>query len=324
MSKVKYYYDSETLSYRKIDRKKGRRFTYTVMAVLGSFLAGFIMLLVFLNLPQVETPKEKSLKRELENMKLQYTVLNKKAKQAMEVLEDVEERDNTIYRIYFEANPISDVQRQAGFGGVNRYRDLEGYENSDLIIEANRQIDKLQKRIVVQSKSLDEIAKLAENKEKLLAAMPAIQPIENKDLRRISSGYGKRYHPILKISRMHNGIDFASNMGANIYATADGVVKTTSVGQGYGRLVTIDHGFGFETLYAHMNKIDVKSGQAVKRGQIIGSVGNSGLSTGPHVHYEIRKNGETVNPINYFHGDLSPEEYNILLERSSLENQSMD
>lgn len=324
MSKVKYYYDSETLSYRKIEGKKGRKFTYTLIGVLGSFLAGFILLLIFLNLPQVETPREKSLKRELDNMKLQYSVLDKKTQQALEVLRDVEERDNTIYRVYFEASPISDAQRQAGFGGVNRYKSLEGYDNSDLIIEANQQIDRLQKRIVVQSKSLDEIAKLAKNKEKLLAAMPAIQPIENKDMRRISSGFGRRYHPILKMSRMHSGIDFASNMGANIYATADGVIKTTATGQGYGRLVVIDHGFGYETRYAHLSKIKVRAGQKVTRGQVIGLVGNSGLSTGPHVHYEIRKNGTPVDPINYFHGDLSAEEYNILLERSSLENQSMD
>lgn len=324
MAKVKYYYDSETLSYRKIVPKKGRRLAFILMGILATFLAGFILLLFFLNLPQIQTPKEKSLARELNNLKLQYRVLNKKMKQSQEVLAGIEERDNNIYRVYFESNPIPDAQRQAGFGGVNRYKDLEGYENSDLIIETNQRMDVLQKRLVVESKSLDEIAELAANKEKLLAAMPAIQPVENKDLRRISSGYGYRYHPILKMSRMHNGIDFSASNGANIYATADGVVSKASSQRGYGKIVTIDHGFGFETRYAHMRKMNVRRGQKVNRGQVIGEVGNTGLSTAPHVHYEIRKNGRTVNPINYFHGDLSAEEYNILLERSSLENQSMD
>lgn len=324
MAKVKYYYDEETLSYHRIEDRKGRRITYVVMATLGCFLGGFILLLIFLNLPQLETPKEKRLIREMDNLQLQYAVLDKKMKQAEEVLKNVEERDNEIYRVYFEAKPISEAQRQSGFGGVNRYENLEGYNNSKLITEANKRMDKLQKRIIVSSKSLDEIAELAKNKEKLLAAMPAIQPIENKDLRRISSGYGLRYHPVLKISKMHSGIDFASNSGANVYATADGVVAKASRVSGYGKIVEIDHGFGYETRYAHLSEIDVKKGQKVKRGQVIGLVGNTGISTGPHVHYEIHKDGKTVNPINYFHGDLTPEEYTVLLEKSQLENQSMD
>ncbi len=324
MAKVKYYYDSETLSYRKIEPKKGRRITYVVMSVLGCFLAGFILLTIFLSLPQIETPKEKVLDRELTNMKLQYSLLNKKMEQAQKVLKNVEERDNKIYRVYFEANPIPKAQREAGFGGVNRYKDLEGYDNSQLIIAANKKMDILQKRLVVESKSLDEIAKLAKNKEKLLAAIPAIQPLKDKDLQRISSGYGMRWHPILKIMRMHDGIDFVSNMGAKVYATADGVVERASRGHGYGREVVINHGFGYETRYAHLSKILVKRGQHVKRGQVIGLVGNSGLSTGPHLHYEVRKDGHTVNPIYYFHGDLTPEEYSILLQKSTLQNQSMD
>lgn len=324
MAKVKYYYDEETLSYRRIEDKKGRRIGFIAMATLGCFLGGFVLLLVFLNLPQIETPKEKKLTRELENMELQFTMLDKKMNRAEDVLRNVEERDENIYRIYFEAKPIPEAERQSGFGGVNRYEGFEGYDNSDLIVDINRRMDKLQKRIVVESKSLDEIAELAKNKEKLLAAMPAIQPIENKDLRRISSGYGSRYHPILKIRRMHHGIDFASNVGAKIYATADGTVKKAARVGGFGRMIEIDHGFGFETRYAHLSQMDVRPGQKVKRGQVIGTVGNSGISTGPHVHYEIRKNGQTVDPINYFHGDLSPEEYAVLLERSQLENQSMD
>lgn len=324
MSKVKYYYDSETLSYRKIEKKKGRNITYVVMAILGSFLSGFILLLIFLNFPHVQTPKEKSMNRELENLKLQYGLLSRKMEQAEDVLREVEDRDNNIYRVYFEAAPIPESQRLAGFGGINRYKDLEGHDNSDLIIRANKQMDRLQKRIVVQSKSLDEIAKLAKNKEEFLAAMPAIQPIENKELRHMSSGFGRRWHPILKMWRMHNGMDFASNIGANIYATADGEIKRASWVSGYGQLVEIEHGFGYKTRYGHMSKILVKTGQKVKRGEVIGLVGNSGMSTAPHVHYEVYKDDKAVNPIYYFHGDLTAEEYAILLERSALENQSMD
>lgn len=324
MAKVKYYYDEETLSYRQIKESKKQKARFIVMAILGCFLGGFILLLIFLNLPQIDTPKEKILARELENMELQYSILDKKMSQAEEVLKGVEDRDDNIYRIYFEANPISKAERGSGFGGVNRYEDLEGYDSSKLIVGVNKRMDKLQKRIVVESKSLDEIAKLAKGKEKLLAAMPAIQPIENKDLRFISSGYGYRYHPILKIRRMHSGIDFASNFGANVYATADGVVKRVTRVGGYGNMIEVEHGFGYTTRYAHLSKMNVQQGQKVKRGQVIGEVGSTGISTGPHVHYEVHKNGQTVNPINYFHGDLTSEEYAILLKKSELENQSMD
>ncbi|WP_121667702.1 M23 family metallopeptidase [Mesonia aquimarina] len=324
MSKVKYYYDSETLSYRKIERKKGRRLGFALLAVVGSFLAGFVLLLVYLNLPQIETPKEKALKRELQHMQLQYEVLDKKMNQAQKVLADVQNRDNNIYRVYFEANPIPDEQRKAGFGGINRYENLEGYDNSDLIIETSKQMDVLQKQIVVQSKSLDEIATLAREKEKLLAAIPAIQPVKNENLTRMASGYGMRMHPILKYRRMHNGMDFSAPTGSDIFATGDAVVKKARRTTGYGNLIVLDHGFGYETYYAHLNEFHVRRGQKVKRGEIIGEVGSTGLSTAPHLHYEVHKNDRVVNPINFYHGDLTAEEYDIMLNQSALENQSLD
>lgn len=324
MSKVKYFYDSETLSYKKIERKKGRRIGYTLIAIVGSFLAGFILLLIYLNLPQVETPKEKALQRELQNMTLQYGVLNKKMGQAQNVLSNVENRDNTIYRVYFEANPIPDAQRKAGFGGINRYKDLEGYDNSELIIETAKKMDILEKQIVVESKSLDEITKLAKKKEKLLAAIPAIMPVKNEDLKHMASGYGMRMHPILKILKMHNGMDFSSPIGTEVYATGDAVVKKASRGTGFGNLIILNHGFGYQTYYAHLSGYNVKVGEHVKRGEVIGYVGNTGLSTGPHCHYEVHKNGQVINPINFYHGDLTAEEYSIMLEQSTLETQSLD
>ncbi|GGZ45575.1 M23 family metallopeptidase [Mesonia mobilis] len=324
MSKVKYYYDSETLSYRKIEHKKGRKLGYALLGVTASVLAGFLLLVVYLNLPQIETPKEKAMRRELQNMELQYEVLNKKMTQAQKVLAEVQNRDNNIYRVYFEANPIPEEQRKAGFGGINRYKDLEGYDNSELIMETAKRLDILQKQIVVQSKSLDEIANLAEEKEKLLTAIPAIQPVKNENLKRMASGYGMRMHPILKYRKMHNGMDFSAPTGSLVYATGDAVVKKAQRTTGFGNLVVLDHGFGYETYYAHLSEFKVRRGQKVKRGEIIAEVGSTGLSTAPHLHYEVHKNGKVVNPINFYHGDLTAEEYDIMLNQSALENQSLD
>ncbi|PZD78695.1 M23 family metallopeptidase [Mesonia sp. K7] len=324
MSKVKYYYDSETLSYKKIEKKKGRRIGFIALGITASFLAGFLLLIIYLNIPQIDTPKEKALKRELKNMQVQFEVLNKKMNQAQRVLADVETRDNDIYRVYFEASPIPDEQRKAGFGGINRYRDYDGYDNSELIIETHRRMDILQKQIVVQSKSLDEIIRLAKEKEKLLAAIPAIQPVKNEDLKRMASGYGMRMHPILKYRKMHNGMDFTARTGTEVFATGDAVVKKAERSTGYGNLVVLDHGFGYETYYAHLSRINVRRGQRVKRGEVIAKVGNTGLSTASHLHYEVHKDGKVVNPINFYHGDLTAEEYDIMLHQSSLENQSLD
>jgi murein DD-endopeptidase MepM/ murein hydrolase activator NlpD len=240
------------------------------------------------------------------------------------VLQNVEERDNNIYRVYFEANPISIEQRKSGFGGINRYKDLEGYENSEIITETTESLDKLSKRLVIQSKSLDEIAVLAKNKEALLASIPAIQPVKNDDLKRMASGYGIRMHPILKYRKMHNGMDFSAPTNTEVFATGNATVKKAKRTSGFGNLIVLDHGFGYETYYAHLSEFNVKPGQKVKRGEIIGYVGNSGLSTAPHLHYEVHKNGKVVNPINFYHGDLTAEEYDIMLNQSALENQSLD
>jgi murein DD-endopeptidase MepM/ murein hydrolase activator NlpD len=290
MAKVKYYYDSDTLSYRKIAYKKGRKIKIFVLSLLGMLLSGFLLLIIYLNIPYIETPKEKVLKRELVNMDLQFELLNKKMGQAQRVLSEIEERDNAIYRVYFEANPISEEQRKAGFGGVNRYKNLEGFDNSNLIISTSKKIDILTKQIVVQSKSLDEIAILAEEKEKLLKAIPTIQPVKNEDLTRMASGYGYRSDPFTKARKFHKGMDFTAPRGTPIYATGNGVVKRAdSRSSGYGRHIRIDHGFGYVSLYAHLYKYAVKKGQKVKRGDLIGFVGSTGRSQAPHLHYEIFK-----------------------------------
>ena len=285
MSKVKYYYDSESLSYKKIARKKRNTFKYASVFLLASALFGFIF--VSIAGQYVESPKEKALNRELQNMQFQFEILNKKMQEAEAVLANVADRDNNIYRVYFEANPIPNEQRRAGFGGINRYKNLEGFDNSKLIIESSKRLDILQKQIVVQSKSLDEIAVLAEE--------------------------------------MHWGMDFTAPRGTPIYASGDGVVvRADSRSSGYGKHIRIDHGFGYISLYAHLYKYNVRKNQKVKRGDLIGFVGSTGRSEGPHLHYEIFKDGDRINPINFYYGSLTAEEFNTLLEHASLENQSLD
>ena len=258
-------------------------------------------------------------------MELQFELLNKKMTQAEAVLEQVADRDNNIYRVYFEANPIPEEQRKAGFGGVNRYKDLEGFDNSKLIINTSRRLDILTKQIVIQSKSLDEITILATEKQKLLEAIPAIQPVNNEDLTRMASGFGYRTDPFTKERKFHWGMDFTAPRGTPVYASGNGVVsRADNSAAGYGNHVRIDHGFGYESLYAHLFKYNVRVGQRVKRGDLIGFVGSTGRSEAPHLHYEIFKDGDRINPINFYYGNLTPEEFAQILEKSQLENQSLD
>lgn len=325
MSKVKYYYDPDTLSYRKIEPKKTRKYRNVLFFVLGSGIFGFIALILLLNTNLLNTPKELSLQREVKNYELQFELLDKKMEQIEQVLSNMEDRDNNIYRIYFEANPIPEEQRRAGFGGINRYKSLEGFNNSEMIISTTRRVDIIQKQMVIQSKSLDEIAKLAEEKEKLLAAIPAIQPINNDELTRMASGFGWRSDPFTKARKMHWGMDFTARKGIPIYATGDGVVKRAdNSASGYGKHVRIDHGYGYMTLYAHLSKYNVKRRQKVKRGDLIGFVGSTGRSEAPHLHYEVWKDGGRINPINFYYGSLTPEEFENMLKYANQENQSLD
>ena len=325
MPKYKFYYDQETLSYKRIEVKNSVRFRNAIVFITVSALFGLIMLLVLLSSPVIETPKEISQAREIESYQLQYEQLNRKMKQIESVLDNLQDRDNQIYRVIFEANPISDDVRKAGFGGVNRYADLEGFENSELVVRTTKRMEILSKQIVVQSKSLDEIQRMALDKEVLLSAIPSIQPIDNNDLRRMASGYGWRTDPFTKTRRKHKGMDFSAPTGTPIYAPSDGkVTRVDSRSAGYGKHIRIDHGYGYVTLYAHLSEYNVRRGQQVKRGDVIGFVGNTGRSVAPHLHYEIRKDGSPVNPINFYYGDLNTDEFNALLEAANRENQSLD
>jgi murein DD-endopeptidase MepM/ murein hydrolase activator NlpD len=283
----------------------------------------FFILLIFYQF--FDSPKEKRLKLEIQNLTSQYEVINNDMQQVETVLDEIQERDDNIYRVIFEADPIPTSIRKQGFGGVNRYEKLLGLSNSELMINTSKKIDQLTKQLYLQSKSFDEVIDLAKNKSNMLASIPAIQPVANKDLKRMASGYGYRIHPIYKTRKMHYGMDFSAKTGTEIYATGDGVVsKIKRSKRGYGNYVKINHGFGYETLYAHMSKYIVKRGQKVKRGEVIGYVGNSGISTAPHLHYEVRKDNKKINPMNFYYNDLSPEEYEKMLEISLQSNQSLD
>ncbi|MBT3442920.1 MAG: M23 family metallopeptidase [Flavobacteriaceae bacterium] len=325
MFKTKYYYDHKTLSYRKIEKTKGTQLRNILAFLSASIFFGIISLLVLLNSSIINTPTELSQAREISNYKFQFDLLNKKIEQLNIVLEDIELRDNNVYRVLFETNPIPSEVRKAGFGGINRYENLEGFDNSKLVIETTKKIEILTKQIVIQSKSLDEIERLATDKEKLLSAIPSIQPIKNNDLTRMASGFGYRTDPFDKSRKMHSGMDFTAPRNTPIYAASDGkVIRADSRSSGYGKHIRIDHGFGYVTLYAHLNKYNVRRNQQVKKGDIIGYVGSTGRSQAPHLHYEVQKDKKRINPINFYYGNLSPDEFDALLKLANQENQSLD
>lgn len=322
MAKVKYHYNPETLSYTQITPKKGTYFKRTLLIILAVLLNGFLGFVIMSSF--VSSPKEKALKRELENMKLSYNLLEKLSEEHAQRLSELESRDDKIYREFFEAPPIPDDIRNAGFGGVNRYKSLEGFDNSTMITELTKKMDQLSNKIVVQSKSLDEIIEMAAKKEDMLASIPAIQPVKKEEMTRIASGFGMRMHPILKIRKMHEGLDFTAKKGTPIYATGNGTVTRAERSSTFGNVVYIEHGYGYKTVYAHMSKIATHKGAKVKRGNLIGYVGSTGRSVAPHLHYEVHKDGHPVNPIYYFYGNLSPEEFAAMQKAAEQDSQSLD
>jgi len=323
MAKAKYRYNPHTLSYDKIELStKNKLFRSSIFIGAGLVMGAIFFVLSY---TFIDSPKEKQLKREIAHLQSQYVVLNKKLDEGAVVMDDIQHRDDNIYRVIFETEPIPTEIRKAGIGGVNRYKKIEGFENSDLIINTSKKLDQLSKQLYIQSKSFDEVFEMAKKKEKMLRALPAIQPVQNEDLKRMASGYGNRMHPILKYIKFHAGMDFTADTGTPIYATGAGkVIQADAKASGYGNHVRIDHGYGYVTLYAHMSKISAKLGDEVQRGDVIGYVGSTGLSAGPHCHYEVRKNGKPVNPVNFYYNDLTPEEYSLMIEMSNSPTQSMD
>lgn len=319
-----YRFNPHTLRYEKVfvslrDRVKRISFNVLFGVVLG-------VVIVFVGLQFMESPKERSMKRELTKYKRQTRQLNDRVERAEKVLEDLEERDDALYRTIFEIDPVSQADRRSGIGGVERYADLEGMDDGGLLKETSKKVDDLTKRLYVESKSLDEIYEMARNKSERMSAMPAIMPVA-KNQAKVVSGFGMRFHPILKHYRLHSGMDITARQGTPVYATGDGVVRMAGRNNqgygGYGIVVLVDHGFGFQTLYAHMQGTKVRVGQKVKRGEQIGTVGSTGLSTGSHLHYEVILGGKKVDPVYYFSADLTPEEYEEVIELARQVNQSM-
>ena len=325
MSKVKYYYDSENLAYRKIKTKKTTKFGVVFLFLLASALFGFLSFVILLNTPYFETPKDRLQAREIDNLKLHYAILNKKIDELNTVTAAIEDRDNNLYRTYFNTAPISDEERKAGFKTKNRYAELEGFDNSELVKNTTQRVDILTKALAIQSHSLDEILKLAKAKDHLLSAIPAIQPVKNENLKRMASGFGYRSDPFTKARKMHEGMDFTAKTGTPIYATGDGVVaQADNTASGFGNHIVIRHGYGYETLYAHLSKYKARAGQKVKRGDIIGYVGSTGRSEAPHLHYEVHKDNKVVNPLNFYYGNISAVEYVAISKLANQENQSLD
>jgi murein DD-endopeptidase MepM/ murein hydrolase activator NlpD len=323
MPRTKYKFNPESLSFDRV-RLGARALLFRFLAYfIGSVIIALVYWVVFASF--FDSPKEKALKREVEQLTIQYDLIHREMTNIENVLDGLQKTDDNLYRTIFEAEPIPATLRSGGVGGVNRYESLEGYTNSKLVIETARRLDKISKQVYIQSKSFDDLIGLAARKEEMLKSIPAILPISNKDLTRTASGFGRRIHPIYKIIKFHYGMDFTAPAGTDVYATGNGqVVSVVPAQRGFGKHIIIDHGFGYTSTYAHLSNFNVRVGQKVQRGDIIGYVGNTGQSLANHLHYEIKLNGVNVDPVNYYFEDLTASEYEKMIEIASKTGQSFD
>jgi murein DD-endopeptidase MepM/ murein hydrolase activator NlpD len=323
MKKIKYYYNTNTLRYEKLETP----LRVTLLRVLGFIAAAVVtaVIIVSIAFKYIDSPKEKLLRRQAETAEENLEVLSDQAKRLQQQMAELEKRDNNVYRAIFEANPVPDSARAKAMEKMKEIQLVQGMNQNDLSASIASTLNNLAQRVAYQNKSYDEVANFIKNKEVLLACTPAIQPVSNKDLSRIASGFGYRIDPVYKTVKMHAGLDFAAPQGTPIYATANGTITTGgNSGNGYGNHVVINHGYGYETLYGHMVRVKAKPGQKIKRGEIIGWVGSTGKSTGPHCHYEVHKNGQPVDPVYFFYNDLTPEQFDRLLKLATSSNQSFD
>lgn len=321
---IKYYFDHATLSYKKVRITFLQRVRNVLLWFITTGSAWIIIYFMIANF--IPTPKELTLRREIDNMTINYEILRKQLDENEKRLAEIENRDDNIYRVLFESEPYSGSKRTGTISPESYFDSMKGYNYSDMIISTSKRVEELTKRLYAESKSLDEVADLALKKEEMLRSLPAISPVSIDIMKRANlSSYGMRLHPISKVWKMHTGMDFGAKIGTPIYATGEGrVVFAGRDASGYGNYVIIDHGFGYKTLYGHMSKIRTTKGKKVLRGELIGEVGNSGRSNGPHLHYEVILRGQKVNPINYYYKDLTPDQYNELLERASQHNTTFD
>lgn len=322
MRKVYYIYNPTTRTYDRVYptfRQRMVNFLKRLFVGMGLGAGSFILLIWIFG-----SPSEKELRIENSRLLAQYNVLSRRLDEALSVMQGIQQRDDNLYRVVLQADPVADAVRKAGYGGTNRYEELMDMANSDLVVNTTQKMDMLNRQLYIQSKSFDEVVDLFKNHDEMLKCIPAIQPVANKNLKYTASGYGMRIDPIYKTAKFHNGMDFSANIGTPVYATGDGVIKKAGWQSGYGKIIVVSHGFGYETWYAHLNKYNVRVGQKVVRGEVIGEVGNTGKSTGPHLHYEVHLKGKVVNPVNYYFMDLSAEEYDQMIELAANQGKVFD
>lgn len=323
MSKTKYKYNPKTLAYEEVSLSPMAKFLRALLWVAPSLVFGLILSIIFSN--QFVSPREKALQRKLALNQEMLEEMNKEFALAERVLDEVQKRDEDLYRLALYADEFPEELRLMGTGGSDQYAELEAYSNNDLMVNTTKRLDKLMRRINAQRLSFKELIDLAKNKEKILASIPAIQPVRNSDLKKLASGYGWRIDPIYKTSKFHSGMDFTSDIGTEVYATGDGVIESVETSSwGYGKCIVVNHGFGYKTRYAHLSAFKVKEGDKVTRGDLIGLVGSTGKSTGPHLHYEVEHYGKKLNPVHFYHSDLSPEQYEKLLQMSEKSFKAFD
>ena len=322
MRKVYYIYNPKTRTYDRIYptvRQRALSILRRLFVGMGLGAGSFIVLLLIFG-----SPSEKELRIENSRLLAQFNVLSRRLDEALGVMQGIQQRDDNLYRVVLQADPVADAVRKAGYGGTNRYEELMDMANSELVVNTTQKMDMLNRQLYIQSKSFDEVVDLFKNHDEMLKCIPAIQPVSNKNLKQTASGYGLRIDPIYKTTKFHSGMDFSANIGTPVYATGDGRVIKVGWESGYGKIIKIDHGFGYVTWYAHLNNYKVRVGQRVVRGEVIGEVGNTGKSTGPHLHYEVHVKGKVVNPVNYYFMDLSAEDYDKMIELAANHGKVFD
>ena len=322
MRKVYYIYNPQTQTYDRIYptvRQRALSILRRLFIGMGLGAGSFLLLLLIFG-----SPSEKELRKENSKLRAQYNVLEARLNDAMDVLQDIQQRDDNLYRVIFQADPIPSAIRKAEYGGTNRYEHLMELADADLVINTTQKLDMLAKQLYIQSNSFDDVVEMCKNHDEMLKCIPAIQPVSNKNLKQTASGYGMRIDPIYGTPRFHSGMDFSANPGTDVYATGNGTVVKMGWQTGYGNTIIIDHGFGYQTWYAHLRDFRTKLGKRVVRGEVIGGVGNTGKSTGPHLHYEVHVKGQVVNPVNYYFMDLSAEDYDRMIQIAENHGKMLD
>ena len=318
----KFHINPKTLVLEQVEQGIGYWLRQSGLYILSGIVIGIIFLFLFLTF--FPSPREKQLLREKEALHSQLVTLNQQVDQMQVVMADLQQRDDNLYRVLFGAEPIPLSIRQGAQRKISYYEEIARMTNNQLSADLSLKVDVLAKELYVQSKSYDDIIEMAKKQEIRMENIPAIQPVLNKDLTRVASGYGMRIDPVYHVRKFHQGMDFTAPTGTEVFATGNAKVSFSGWKQGYGNTVILDHGFGYETVYAHLYKSLVRKGQKVRRSDIIALVGNTGKSTGPHLHYEVRLNGRPVDPRNYYFYDLSPEENDQMIQLSNNFGQMLD